>query len=1103
VLDPVACAGLTGGLKTSTGVTGAPRTSAATPVPRAGVASIVPRPRLQERLDETFGKRLTMLVAGPGYGKTTLLAAWCADVACAWYALGPEDVALDQVTRGIVGALLPAVPAVSASLASVGSMHDAASRETDRADSVAGLLCHELGEALTHDVVLVLDDVHELVEGSGGARLVQAICRQSPPLLHVVIASRAPPPFPIQRLRGRGEVLELTSADLAFTLDECELACRTLGEPDEAAVGRLHSATGGWPAAVRLAVEAARTAPEPEAVLKRLARPEGALHAYLAEEVLAHETPAVRELLRRTCVLDPVSAELCDAIGAAGAAEALADLARSGLAAEAGDGWFSVHALVREFVAGAWPLTDREADEVHTAAAAWFEAHGLHARALGLLAEADSGAAIARLLGARGREILARCGAEMVVRFGALAPVEALSGEGDLALGEAYTIRGESDRALEHLLRAARGRRRVPAAVSWRLVAAFHLLDDLDEAVAAYGRARLLGADPEDAALLLAWTASAEHRRGNHRMARALAERGLRFAEQAGDDRALALAHTACALVPDGRMSEAERHLRRALNAAERAGDLFLCARVRNNRGSQLLEQGRYAEAIEELNRTMQLAELGGFTNLLALATMNRGLCDWCLGRLDEAAADYEAAAALYRRSCSGEEAYAVVGLGDVHRERGDVVLARARYEEGLALAERTGDRQALVPALYQLAKVLVDDEPERADELARRAVGYGWPDLPWALNASGWIALAHGDREQSAEIAGRAAAAARERRDPFGLAESLELQALAAPVPAAAKHLLEEALRQWRHLGNAVHGAAVELALARFSEDSAAHRVADRAERRLQRLGVRISAAGPAGLLRFVAERRDVPLALETLGGFRVVREGLPVPAADWRSQKARDLLKILVARRGAPVPREMLMEALWPGVDVARSANRLSVALSTVRSVLAPGKRDDPDRYVRAAGDAVALVLEHVVVDVEEFLAEAMEGLELHAASLSAEAGERLEHAIALYRGDFLEEDAYDEWAVPLREQARALHSDVAHTLAEDAVAAGRYDEAAGYSLRVLDRDRYDERAHLGLVTSQVAGGRHGEAGRAYRAYCRRMEEIGIESAPFPVRV
>jgi DNA-binding SARP family transcriptional activator len=272
--------------------------------------------------------------------------------------------------------------------------------------------------------------------------------------------------------------------------------------------------------------------------------------------------------------------------------------------------------------------------------------------------------------------------------------------------------------------------------------------------------------------------------------------------------------------------------------------------------------------------------------------------------------------------------------------------------------------------------------------------------------------------------------------------------------------------------------------------------RTAQRAERRLQRLGVRISATAPAGLLRFVAERRDVPLALETLGGFRVLREGLPVPAAGWRSHKARDLLKILVARRGGPVQREMLMEALWPGGDAAKSGNRLSVALSTIRSVLDPEKRHDSDRYLRTDGDTMALALEHVVVDVEDFLAEALEGLELHATGRYAEAGERLEHAIALYRGDFLAEDAYNEWAAALREQAKTLHSDVAHAVAERAAAAGRYDEAARYFLRVLDRDRYDERAHLGLVTSRAAAGRHGEARRM--AVCSAGLRLTPDHAP-----
>ena len=76
--------------------------------------------------------------------------------------------------------------------------------------------------------------------------------------------------------------------------------------------------------------------------------------------------------------------------------------------------------------------------------------------------------------------------------------------------------------------------------------------------------------------------------------------------------------------------------------------------------------------------------------------------------------------------------------------------------------------------------------------------------------------------------------------------------------------------------------------------------------------------------------------VAVEALGRFRVLREGVAVPRSAWRSRKARDLLKMLVARHGRPVSRDALIEALWPEEDPARCANRLSVALSTLRGVL-----------------------------------------------------------------------------------------------------------------------------------------------------------------------
>ena len=83
-------------------------------------------------------------------------------------------------------------------------------------------------------------------------------------------------------------------------------------------------------------------------------------------------------------------------------------------------------------------------------------------------------------------------------------------------------------------------------------------------------------------------------------------------------------------------------------------------------------------------------------------------------------------------------------------------------------------------------------------------------------------------------------------------------------------------------------------------------------------------------------APEPSAAVAIEALGRFRVLRAGAPVPRSAWRSRKARDLLKMLVARHGRPVSREALIEALWPEEDPVRCANRLSVALSTLRGVL-----------------------------------------------------------------------------------------------------------------------------------------------------------------------
>src|SRR5918995_641110 len=663
------------------------------------------RGALEDRLDGAFAKRLTTVVAGAGFGKSTLLVAWADDLECAWYSVTPKDTALPWFEGGIARAVATRVPEAALAVEAADAVGGAVQDEILHADSFVALLCEALAGSLTHDLVLVLDDVHEL--------------------------------------------------------------------------------TGGWPALVRLTLEAlgAASLADRASTLDALRQPGGAVFAYLAEEVFEHEPAVVRELVRIVALLESFTPELCEALGIDGAAETIDDLARRGLFVERHQEGYTLHSLAREFALGAWPLTSGETGAVRRRAARWLESHGRVEQALRMLAVVGDDRELRRLLTERGAALVAAGAITSVVAAAELIPDDRRNATIDEIAGEAYTVKGDHDRALECFKRAAGMNAPISSALAWRMVQAHSLRDELDEAVAAYGRAEVGSVDRADEARLLAWTASVQRRRGALDAAQQLAARALDAANASGDDRALAAAHTAAALVApsDRDAGGRELHLAQALEAAERAQDVLQVIRIRNNRASNQLEEGRYESAIEELGRAIDLAELIGFVGLLALALMNRGLARWCLGRLDEAGADYEAAALYYRQAGSREISYAIIGQGDVYRERGNLSMARACYEEGLTLAERSGDLQGLVPALYQLAKVLVDEEPERATRAAERAVAYGWPDPAWALNSAGWVALARGDRARAAEAANQAGAAGREQRAHFGLAESLELPAAAA----------------------------------------------------------------------------------------------------------------------------------------------------------------------------------------------------------------------------------------------------------------------------------------------------------------------------------
>jgi ATP/maltotriose-dependent transcriptional regulator MalT/DNA-binding SARP family transcriptional activator len=1044
-------------------------------------------------------RRLTTVIAPAGYGKTTLLADWAGQVPVAWHRVGVDDREVQPLSRRLAEELRVVVPGLRFEPPDVLADSELAgdAGQANRAHALAALLCDAVSEAASGSLLLVLDDVHLIRPGDPASGLLEALCRQAPACLHVVLSSREPVPFAVRRLRQDGDLLEVTAAQLTFTEREIH-DLLVVSDPGLAAT--VHQATGGWPVAVRMVADALRhgswAMPQPLAHSREL-------FDYLAREVFANEPDSVREVVCVSAMFDRVSPDLLSGIGFPDAKAILTDLADRGLFVERlmdSPGWFGVIPLARMFVADRLPIGEAEQRDQRAAAAAWFASRDHWAEAVAVLAELGDYRRTEQLLADHVAELLQQGGAATVINAVSRIPAAERNSTTWQVIGHAHEVRGEWGAALACLQRAAKQVDGLPPALAMRIASMHYFSSAPAEALAVAEQCRLTGADPAAESRLLSVAASAHWAHGDLDASRTAVSKALILARQCGDDAALAAAHTALAMIAnaEGDRSEIAGHYQLALGHAQVAGDVLSEIRIRVNRSAHYVHEGDHQDALAELEIALRLADLTGFATYRALALNNRGAARLGLGQLDEAAADVHAAQAVYAKAGSRLASLSLESLGEIYRLRGDRVLARTAFAEAIRLAEENNALPQLVPALTGLARLLVDEQPQAAEDLVRRALacgtGFGYPA---ALLAAARLALA---RDQADEVIDRCAEAqkvAGARGDRAAIAESLELLGQVQPDRGRALSLLDQAAVMWREIGNPLGEIGVAVSKARITGGVDGLAMAETAEQMARRLGARALVTRAAAVAESCQRSARPAVEIQTLGGFRVLRHGEPVPATAWQSKKARDLLKILVTRRGRAMTREALMAHLWPDEAPERVTNRLSVALSTARQVLAP-KGGSDNHGIVVTGDAVRLDSGLIAVDVLTFLADAKAGLAAWQQQRSA-AVRLLIKAEAAFAGDFLEEDPYADWATELREDARLTYLQVATALARHASETGDPVAASRYCLRILERDCYDETAHLALVRALVAAGNHGEARRRYRTYVQRMREIEVEPAPF----
>ena len=177
--------------------------------------------------------------------------------------------------------------------------------------------------------MLVIDDVHEIGHGQESTRVLETLVRQGPPELHLVLCSREALSFPIERLRGQGQVLDVDASMLSFSAEETS---EVLASSEPELASRIHAVTAGWPVAVQLSAALVETLPQDKrmSAIGDLTGARGPLFGYLAQEVLDRERPELIRLLQTAALFDVFNRDLCQELGVGDAVDSLAELERRG-----------------------------------------------------------------------------------------------------------------------------------------------------------------------------------------------------------------------------------------------------------------------------------------------------------------------------------------------------------------------------------------------------------------------------------------------------------------------------------------------------------------------------------------------------------------------------------------------------------------------------------------------------------------------------------------------------------------------------------------------------------------------------------------------------
>ncbi|MDQ2807165.1 MAG: hypothetical protein M3Z04_09700 [Chloroflexota bacterium] len=1030
---------------------------------------LVSRPRLLASLATVPTRKLTLVLAPAGFGKTTLVAEYARSLgaAAAWLTLEPGDADLVVFGHYLIAAISRARPVFGRAAR---TWLEAAGNPALQLQDFAAVLVEDLEASGPDELVVILDDFHEVAASGSILTLIDLLARYMPPWVHLILSSRSAPALTTTRLLVTQQIGGLGTDDLRFRPAEAGdwLAdAGVVGSPDEAR--SLVETTEGWITGLILRVAAGNGAPSTPSA--------GRVYAYLSSEVLERQPAHIQEFLLRAAVLPHLDAAACRRVlGVADPDLLLRWVYEQQLFLTANDrsgddgATYRLHGLFREFLLTRLRAhAPQEWTALHGRAATYYAAQRDYGTALESLFTIADWPAAAALLGRIGPGALDAGHLESVERWLTAFP-EAQRRLPVLLLLNARLCAAQSDLVAagdllaraEHALQAGDDPATYAEALALRARFAVGSNDGNGILAAAQQALAIPAATPLTQAeaqhcLGIGYTITGDPDRAD------AAFNAARFAYDALNDSqslAMVLGSWGGALILWEKPRQAEGLLEQALVLVRAVGNRRIESRVLGNLASVYQYYGDFARAESCLAAAVDLAHTLRWHRVEAEVLVSRAENALELAGPVAALPHYLASAAIARHAAPPTWAVAIAGQARCLRLLGDTLGAIRIAQQGLEAARSDQMNHATAVCFLELGAALLAEAPTEALPLLREA--------ETLLSAEGYT--------HDAVRVGAATASALFATGAYSGAQAALDRALHMAVGWLSQYDLVSELAT-RYGFPLLRQAAETDARPGALLTLAAHTLAN------------LPATAGTGVTADVPDTPRLPIfEVYGLGQANVYQDGNLVAQSQWQTGTAKELFFYLIEQHDG-ARKEVILTAFWPDHSVEQANNTFHISL----------------RRLRAALGATAVLAEDGIYRLNPQLrpwhdgTEALRYLDQARATADPAAAHPLwSAAAALLRGPFAEE-FYHDWAEERRRFWAARSRETFSWLLDDAQQRGVFDEVVRWGQRLLALDPLDETAHARLMRAYTAGGHTTQAVGQYHEIQRLLDdEFGTPPGP-----